>query len=65
MSDKRYVDDEKEEKKAFKVPIEEHEKLNEDLHDLAVIAERKDEQTVPLNETVEHLKKQGILPSSL
>lgn len=65
MTDKRYVDDEKEEKKAFKVPIEEYEKLNEDLHDLAVIAERKDEQTVPLDEIIENLKKQGILPSSL
>jgi len=65
MSDKRYVNDEKEEKKAFNVPIKEHEKLVEDLHDLAVIAERKDEQTVPLDETIENLKKQGILPSSL
>jgi hypothetical protein len=65
MSDKRYVDDEKEEKKAVILPIEEHEKLLEDLHDLAVIAERKDEQTVPLDETIENLKKQGILPSSL
>jgi len=65
MSGKRYVDDEKGEKKAVIVPIEEHEKLIEDLHDLAVIAERKDEQTVPLDETIENLKKQGILPSSL
>jgi hypothetical protein len=65
MSDKRYVDDEKGERKAVIPPIEEHEKLNEDLHDLAVIAERKDEQTVPLDEIIENLKKQGILPSSL
>jgi hypothetical protein len=47
------------------LPIEKHEKLIEDLHDLAVIAERKDEQTVPLDEIIENLKKQGILPSSL
>jgi len=65
MSDKRYVDDEKEERKGVIPPIEEHEKLMEDLHDLTVIAERKDEQTVPLDETIENLKKQGILPSSL
>jgi hypothetical protein len=64
MSDKRYVDDEKEERKGVILPIEEHEKLLEDLHDLAVIAERKDEQTVPLDEIIENLKKQGILPSS-
>ncbi|MEM0009721.1 hypothetical protein [Thermofilum sp.] len=65
MSDKRYVDDEKGERKAVFLSIEEHEKLIEDLHDLAVIAERKDEQRVPLDEIIENLKKQGILPSSL
>jgi tRNA G26 N,N-dimethylase Trm1 len=64
MSDKRYVDDEKAERKAVIVPIEEHEKPIEDLHDLAVIAERKDEQTVPLDEIIEKLKKHGFLPSS-
>ena len=56
--------DEKGERKAVIIPIEEYEKLIEDLHDLAVIAERRDEPTVPLDEIIEKLKKNGILPSS-
>jgi PHD/YefM family antitoxin component YafN of YafNO toxin-antitoxin module len=64
MSGKRYVVDEKGEKKAVIVPIEEYEKLIEDLHDLALIAKRRDESTVPLDEIIEKLKKHGILPSS-
>jgi PHD/YefM family antitoxin component YafN of YafNO toxin-antitoxin module len=58
------VVDEKGERKAVIMPIKEYEKLIEDLHDLAVIAERKDEPTFPLDEIVEELKKNGILPSS-
>jgi len=64
MSSKRYVVDEKGERKAVIMPIEEYEKLIEDLHDLVVIAERRDEPTVPLDEIIEKLKKNGILPSS-
>jgi PHD/YefM family antitoxin component YafN of YafNO toxin-antitoxin module len=64
MPGKHYVVDEKGEKKAVIVPIEEYEKLIEDLHDLAVIVERRDESTVPLDEIVERLEKHGILPSS-
>jgi PHD/YefM family antitoxin component YafN of YafNO toxin-antitoxin module len=64
MTSKRYVVDEKGERKAVIIPIEEYEKLIEDLHDLAVIAERRDEPTVPLDEIIEKLKKNGILPSS-
>jgi PHD/YefM family antitoxin component YafN of YafNO toxin-antitoxin module len=64
MSSKRYVVDEKGEKKAVIMPIEEYEKLIEDLHDLAVIAERRDETTISLDEIIEKLKKNGILPSS-
>jgi len=35
------------------IPVEEYEKLLEDIHDLAIIAERRDEPTV----TFEELKK--------
>ena len=37
-------------KSAVILPIEEYEEMLEDLHDLAVIAERKDEPTVNFNE---------------
>ncbi len=42
----QYVIDEKGRKKAVIIPIEEYEELLEDLHDLAVIAERRDEPTI-------------------
>ena len=43
------------------MPIEGHEKPIEDLHDLAVTAERRDESTFPLDEIAEKLKKNDIL----
>jgi DNA-binding MarR family transcriptional regulator len=58
------VVDEKGERRAVIMPTEEHEKLIEDLHDLAVIAEQKDESTFPLDEIVEKLKKNDILSST-
>jgi len=45
-----YVVNEKEEKIAIILPIEEYEQIKEDLHDLAVIAERRNEKTVSLEE---------------
>ena len=38
------------EKVAITLPIEEYEKLKEDLHDLAVVADRRDEKTISLEE---------------
>ena len=38
-----------------------YEKLLEDLHDLAVIAERRDEKPISLEELKAKLKKDGIL----
>jgi hypothetical protein len=58
------VVDEKGERRAAIMPIEEHEKPIEDLHDLAVIAERRDESTFPLDEIVEKLKKNDVLSST-
>lgn len=51
-------------RRAVTMLVEGHEKLIEDLHDLAVIAKRKDESTFPLDEIIEKLKKNGILPRS-
>ena len=44
---------------AVVLPISEYEELLEDLHDLAVIARRKDEPTIPLAEVKRRLKKNG------
>ena len=38
------------------LPIEEYEELLQDLEDLAVIAQRKKEQTIPLAEVKRRLK---------
>lgn len=43
------------------LPIEEYEELLQDLDDLAVIARRKDEPTIPLAEVKRRLKKNGAL----
>lgn len=43
------------------LPIAEYEELLEDLHDLAVIARRKDEPLIPLAEVKRRLKRNGRL----
>ena len=44
----QYVVDEKGQKTAVIIPVEEYEELLEDIHDLAIIAERRDEPTIGL-----------------
>ena len=43
------------------LPIEEYNGLLEDLDDLAVIAERADEPTIPHDQVVKELKADGYL----
>jgi hypothetical protein len=43
------------------LPADEYEELLEDLADLAVIAERRDEPTISLEELRERLEKDGLL----
>ena len=56
----QYLMDEKGKKTAVVLPIEDYEKLMEDLDDLAVIAERRDEPTIPHQEFKRSLKRDGI-----
>lgn len=53
--------DEKGQKTAVVIPVEEYEELLEDLHDLAVIAERRDEPTITFEELKKRLKQDGLL----
>jgi len=53
--------DEKGEKTAVILPIEEYEKLLEDLHDLAIVAERRKEPRVSFDKLKEQWKENGIL----
>ena len=50
MGKAQYLVDETGQKTAVVLPVEEYEELLEDIHDLAVIAERKDEPTVDFEE---------------
>ncbi len=57
----QFVTNEAGEKTAVLLPIEEYEELMEDLHDLAIIAERKDEPTISHEELNKELKNDAIL----
>ena len=61
MKGTQYIIDDKGRKKAVVLPIEEYEELLEDIHDLAIIAERKDEETIGLEEVKKRLKEDGLL----
>jgi len=57
----QYVVDAEGRKLAVVLSLEQYEKLIEDLHDLAVVAERRDEETISLQELRRRLKKDGVL----
>jgi len=57
----QFVIDEKGKKTAVLLTVEQYEKLIEDLHDLAVVAERKDEKPISLKEMRQRLEKDGLL----
>ncbi len=61
MSQAQYVVNEKGRKTGVLLSVKQYQKLLEDLHDLAVIAERKNEKPVPLEETKRRLKKDGLI----
>jgi len=55
----QYITDENGKKTAVILPIEEFYELLEDIEDLAVIAERRDEATIPFEEVIARLKQNG------
>lgn len=57
----QFITDENGKKTAVILPIEEFEELLEDLEDLVVMAERREEPTIPFEEIVERLKRDGFL----
>ena len=62
MSDSvQYLTDDRGERTAVVLPLPEYEKLLEDLADLAVVAERREEPTVPHEQFVSELKRDGIV----
>jgi hypothetical protein len=59
--EKKFIVDENGKKSAVIVPIGKYEELLEDIHDLAVIAERRAEPTISLDALKKKLKKNGLL----
>ncbi len=57
----KFVTDREGRKTEVILPIDEYNELLEDLHDLAVIAERKDEPTISFDKVKEELKGDGYL----
>jgi len=53
----QFVIDKKGQKTAAILPIKEYEKLMEDIHDLAIVAERRHEPTVHFNKLKENVRK--------
>ena len=51
----RYITDDKGEKTEVILPIQEYYDLLEDLEDLAVVAQRKEEESIPFDEAVKEL----------
>lgn len=56
----QFVVDDLGRKTAVILPVEEYDKLLEDIHDLAVIAERKDEPAINFDELKKRLKADGL-----
>ena len=57
----KYLTNENGERTDVVIPLEEYEDLIEDLHDLAVIAERQDEPVVSFEEVKKRLRADGLL----
>ncbi len=57
-----YLVDPKGKKRSVVLSLKHYQRLLEDLHDLAIAAERRDEPGIPLHEVEENLIKDGLLP---
>lgn len=63
MSSVQFVTDESGNKTAVLLPIAEYEQMKADMEDLAAIADRREEPTIPHEQFVSELKQDGLLPS--
>ncbi len=57
-----YITDADGRRKAVILPIEEYEELLEDIEDLAILAERREEPTISHEDLLAELKRNGYLP---
>jgi PHD/YefM family antitoxin component YafN of YafNO toxin-antitoxin module len=61
VTQEQYVVDSKGRKTGVLLSLKQYERLLEDLHDLAVVAERRDEEPISLDELKKRLKKDGLI----
>ena len=59
----QFIIDENGRKVAAVIPIVEYAELMEDLEDIASVAERRDEESVPLETILKEFKKNGLVSS--
>jgi len=57
----QYLTDDRGQRTAVVLPIGDYEKLLEDLDDLAVVAERRDEPVIPHDQFIADLKRDGTI----
>ena len=57
----KYIINEKGQKTAVILAIKEYERILEDLHDISIVAERRDEPTITFDELKKRLRKDGLL----
>ena len=57
----QFIVDEAGKTRAVVLPVAKYRKLLEDLHDLAVVAERREEEPISLDDMKRRLKADGIL----
>jgi len=57
----QYVVDTQGNKTAVILSLERYERLLEDLHDLAIVAERREEEPISLEEMKRRLQRDGLL----
>ncbi len=61
LGKERFITDDKGRKKAVILDIKHYQEILEDLEDLRLLAERRDEATSSLQEVEERLKARGLL----
>jgi hypothetical protein len=61
VSAEKFVVDSKGRKTAVILPIDQFEKLMEDIHDLRIVAERRGERPIAAKEFTKRLKRRGLV----
>jgi hypothetical protein len=61
IPEEQYVVDSKGKRIGVILPFEQYQQMREDLHDLAAVAERREESTISLEDMKQRLEEDGLL----